>query len=67
MNQERLAKIIEDLQECLTDMDECLYFLEHKQDDKIILKLSKSRLRHLFVSFHTILVDFCAITLKEIK
>ena len=36
MNQERLTKIIEDLQECLTDMDECLYFLEHKQDDKII-------------------------------
>ena len=67
MNQERLTKIIEDLQECLSDIDECLYFLENKQDDKIIQKLSKSSLRQLFVSFHTILEDFCSITLKEIK
>lgn len=67
MNQERLAKIIEDLQECLTDMDECLYFLQNKQDDKTIQKLSKSSLRQLFFSFHIILEDFCSITLKEIK
>lgn len=67
MNQERLSKIIEDLQECISDMDECLSFLQNKKDDKIIQKLSKSSLRQLFVSFHTILEDFCSITLKEIK
>lgn len=67
MNKERLSKIIEDMQECISDIDECLYLLENKKDDKIIIKLSKSSLRQLFVSFHTILEDFCSILLKEIK
>lgn len=67
MNQERLIKIIEDMQECIVDINECLELLENKKDDKLIIKLSKSSLRQLFVSFHTILEDFCSIILKDIK
>lgn len=67
MNQERLIKIIEDMQECVSDIDECLYLLTNRKDDLLIIKLAKSSLRQLFVSFHTILEDFCSITLKEIK
>lgn len=67
MNQERLIKIIEDMQECVSDIDECLYLLTNRKDDLLIIKLAKSSLRQLFVSFHTILEDFCSITLKDIK
>ncbi|MGH4121317.1 HepT-like ribonuclease domain-containing protein [Clostridium sp.] len=67
MNQERLVKIIEDMQECIADINECLDVLESRKDDALIIKLSKSSLRQLFVSFHTILEDFCSIVLKEIK
>lgn len=67
MNQERLLKIIEDMQECIADITECLEILETRKDDKLIIKLSKSSLRQLFVSFHTILEDFCSIVLKEIN
>lgn len=67
MNQERLIKIIEDMQECIGDIQECLDVLENRKDDNLIIKLSKSSLRQLFVSFHTILEDFCSIVLKEIK
>lgn len=67
MNQERLIKIIEDMQECIIDINECLELLESRKDDNLIIKLSKSSLRQLFVSFHTILEDFCSIILKEIK
>jgi uncharacterized protein YutE (UPF0331/DUF86 family) len=67
MNQERLIKIIEDMQECIADINECLEVLENRKDDNLIIKLSKSSLRQLFVSFHTILEDFCSIVLKDIK
>ncbi|SHH33070.1 HepT-like ribonuclease domain-containing protein [Clostridium grantii] len=67
MNQERLMKIIEDMQECIEDINECVEILENRKDDKLIIKLSKSSLRQLFGSFHTILEDFCSILLKEIK
>lgn len=32
-----------------------------------MIKLAKSSLRQLFVSFHTILEDFCSIILKELR
>lgn len=67
MNQERLIKIIEDMQECTADIDECLDVLKNKKDDKLIIKLAKSSLRQLFVSFHTILEDFFSILLKDMK
>ncbi len=67
MNQERLIKIIEDMQECIADINECLDVLDHRKDDVLIIKLSKSSLRQLFVSYHTILEEFCSIALKEIK
>lgn len=67
MNLERLMRIIEDMQECIDDIDECLMILETRKDDEIVVKLSKSSLRQLFVSYHTILEDFCSIILKEIK
>ena len=67
MNQERLVKIIEDLQECFGDIEECLEILEGDCDNEIMIKLSKSSLRQLFVSFHTILEEFASIMLKEIK
>lgn len=67
MNQERLMKIIEDMQECISDIYECLDVLENRTNDKLIIKLSKSSLRQLFVSFHTILEDLCSIILKEIN
>jgi uncharacterized protein YutE (UPF0331/DUF86 family) len=67
MNQERLIKIIEDMQECIADMNECVDILENRKDDNLIIKLSKSSLRQLFVSFHTILEDFCSILLKEMR
>lgn len=67
MNQERLMKIIEDMQECVADIYECLDILDNRTDDKLIIKLSKSSLRQLFVSFHTILEDLCSIILKEIN
>ena len=67
MNQERLVKIIEDLQECIGDIEECLEILQGECDNKIMVKLSKSSLRQLFVSFHTILEEFASIMLKEIK
>lgn len=66
MNQDRLVKIIEDLQECIGDIDECIQILEENQDNKILIKLSKSSLRQLFVSFHTIIEEFASIMLKEI-
>ncbi|WMJ79348.1 DUF86 domain-containing protein [Clostridium sp. MB40-C1] len=67
MNKERLLKIIEDMQECKADIDECIDILEKNKDNAIMIKLAKSSLRQLFVSFHTILEDFCSIVLKEIK
>lgn len=67
MNQERLMKIIEDMQECVADIYECLDILDNRTDDNLIIKLSKSSLRQLFVSFHTILEDLCSIILKEIN
>lgn len=67
MNQERLIKIIEDMQECTADIDECLDVLKNKKDDNLIIKLAKSSLRQLFVSFHTILEDFFSILLKDMK
>lgn len=67
MKQERLIKIIEDMQECLGDMNECLEILENRKDDELIIKLSKSSLRQLFVSFHTIIEDFFSILLKDMK
>lgn len=67
MNNERLIKIIEDLQECIGDIDECMEVLKNEKDNKLIIKLAKSSLRQLFVSYHTILEDFCSIILKEIK
>jgi uncharacterized protein YutE (UPF0331/DUF86 family) len=67
MNQERLIKIIEDFQECINDIEECIEVLENNSDNKIMVKLAKSSLRQLFVSFHTILEDFTSITLKELK
>lgn len=67
MNQERLLKIIEDMQECISDINECIYILENKKDDKLLIKLAKSSLRQLFVSYHTILEDLSSILLKELK
>lgn len=67
MNKERLLKIIEDMQECKADIDECIEVLEKFKDNDIVIKLAKSSLRQLFVSFHTILEDFCSIILKELK
>lgn len=67
MNNERLLKIIEDMQECIADIDECIQVLEKFKDNEIMIKLAKSSLRQLFVSFHTILEDFCSILLKELK
>ncbi|MGL5152814.1 MAG: HepT-like ribonuclease domain-containing protein [Clostridium sp.] len=67
MNLQRLLKIIEDMHECIADIEECIMILETKKDDALIIKLSKSSLRQLFVSFHTILEDLCSIILKEIK
>ena len=67
MNKERFLKIIEDMQECKSDIDECIDILEKYKDNEIMIKLAKSSLRQLFVSFHTILEDFCSIILKELK
>lgn len=67
MNKERLLKIIEDMQECKADIDECIEILEKFKNNEIMIKLAKSSLRQLFVSFHTILEDFCSIVLKELK
>lgn len=67
MNEERLLKIIEDMQECKVDIDECIDILEKHKDNEMVIKLAKSSLRQLFVSFHTILEDFCSIILKELK
>lgn len=67
MNQERLIKVIEDMQECIADIDECLDVLNNKKGDNLIIKLAKSSLRQLFVSFHTILEDFFSILLKDMK
>ncbi|MCS4447708.1 hypothetical protein JTS91_02895 [Clostridium botulinum] len=67
MNKERLLKIIEDMKECKSDIDECIDVLEKYKDNKIMIKLAKSSLRQLFVSFHTILEDLCSIVLKELK
>ena len=67
MNQERLIKIIEDMQECIADIYECLDILETRKNDKLIIKLTKSSLRQLFISYHTILEDLSSIILKEIK
>lgn len=66
MNKERLMKIIEDLKECNSDIYECIEVL-HSNKDNLVLKLAKSSLRQLFVSFHTILEDLCSILLKEIN
>ncbi|NYC73640.1 hypothetical protein DE167_004206 [Clostridium beijerinckii] len=67
MNQERLIKIVEDFQECISDIDECIEILENNSDNKIMIKLAKSSLRQLFVSFNTILEDFTSVTLKSLK
>lgn len=67
MNHGRLIKIIEDMQECNVDINECLEVLRNRKDDNLIIKLSKSSLRQLFVSYHTILEDFCSIVLKQMK
>lgn len=67
MNIERLLKIIEDMQECKADIDECIDILEQHKNNEMVIKLAKSSLRQLFVSFHTILEDFCSIILKELK
>ena len=67
MNNERLLKIIEDIQECKVDIDECLEVLDKYKENDLMIKLAKSSLRQLFVSFHTILEDFCSIILKELK
>lgn len=67
MNKERLLKIIEDMKECKADLDECIEILQKCEDNKIMIKLAKSSLRQLFVSFHTILEDFCSVILKELN
>ncbi|MBC2458421.1 MULTISPECIES: HepT-like ribonuclease domain-containing protein [Clostridium] len=67
MNQERLVKIVEDFQECISDIDECIEILKNNSDNKIMIKLAKSSLRQLFVSFNTILEDFTSVTLKSLK
>ncbi|GEP66758.1 hypothetical protein CBE01nite_45260 [Clostridium beijerinckii] len=67
MNQERLIKIVEDFQECISDIDECIEILKNNSDNKIMIKLAKSSLRQLFVSFNTILEDFTSVTLKSLK
>ena len=67
MNQERLIKIIEDFQECISDIEECIEILENNSDNKLMIKLAKSSLRQLFVGFHTILEDFTSVTLKSLK
>ncbi len=66
MNKERLMRIIEDLKECNSDIYECIEVL-NSNNDKLVLKLAKSSLRQLFVSFHTILEDLCSILIKEIN
>ncbi|MEG0308794.1 MAG: HepT-like ribonuclease domain-containing protein [Clostridium sp.] len=66
MNKERLMRIIEDLKECSSDIYECVEVL-NSSNDNLVLKLAKSSLRQLFVSFHTILEDLCSIILKEIR
>lgn len=66
MNEERLMRIIEDLKECSSDIEECIEIIK-TSNDRLLLKLAKSSLRQLFVSFHTILEDLCSIILKEIK
>lgn len=66
MNKERLMRIIEDLKECSSDIEECIEVLNNSNDN-LVLKLAKSSLRQLFVSFHTILEDLCSILLKEMK
>ncbi|WP_346871104.1 hypothetical protein [Clostridium sp. UBA5119] len=65
MNEERLMRIIEDLKECSSDIEECIEIIK-TSNDRLLLKLAKSSLRQLFVSFHTILEDLCSIILKEI-
>lgn len=67
MNNERLIKIVEDMKECKADLDECVEIFQKYKDNKIMIKLAKSSLRQLFVSFHTILEDFCSVILKELK
>lgn len=67
MNESRLIKVIEDFEECLSDIDECIQILEDDKNSNLTIKLAKSSLRQLFVSFHTILEDFCSIMLREIK
>lgn len=36
MNKERLEKIIEDFQECLADIDECLEIIKDDKNNKLI-------------------------------
>lgn len=67
MNKERLTKIIEDFRECLSDIEECLNVLDNENENKLMIKLAMSSMRNLFVSYHTILEDFCSIMLKEIN
>lgn len=66
MNKERLKRIIEDLKECNSDIYECIEVLQ-LNSDRLVLKLAKSSLRQLFVSFHTILEDLCSILIKEVN
>ncbi|MEG2017906.1 MAG: HepT-like ribonuclease domain-containing protein [Clostridium sp.] len=66
MNKERLKRIIEDLKECNNDIYECIEVLQ-SNSDRLVLKLAKSSLRQLFVSFHNILEDLCSILIKEVN
>jgi len=66
MNKERLMRIIEDLRECSSDIEECIEVL-NSSNANLVFKLAKSSLKQLFFDFHTILEDLCSILLKEIK
>ncbi|KRU30608.1 hypothetical protein VT91_10480 [Clostridium sporogenes] len=49
MNKERLLKIIEDMKECKSDINECIDVLEKYKDNKIMIKLAKSSFNYLLV------------------
>lgn len=62
-----MTKIIEDFRECLSDIEECLNVLDNENENKLMIKLAMSSMRNLFVSYHTILEEFCSIMLKEMN
>ncbi len=41
MNEERLMRIIEDLKECSSDIEECIEIIK-TSNDRLLLKLAKS-------------------------